>query len=104
MNKNLMEGIGPNSPYQDMPVGAMIYGGGNSASFETGDWRTATPVFVANKCKQCLLCFPVCPDSCIAILPNGERGDFDYKHCKGCGICAAVCPFGAITFEGVAAK
>lgn len=102
MSRNLMAGIGPGSPYRDMPIGARIHGGGNSACFETGDWRTMTPVYIEDKCKQCLLCFPVCPDSCIPVLQSGRRGNFDYEHCKGCGICGAVCPFGAITFEEVA--
>ena len=97
MNKNVMANIGPNSPYQDMPIGAKIYGGGNSACFETGDWRTMTPVYIVDKCKQCLLCFPVCPDSCIPVQANGQRGGFDYEHCKGCGICAHECPTKCIT-------
>ncbi|MDE7038966.1 MAG: 4Fe-4S binding protein, partial [Lachnospiraceae bacterium] len=48
----------------------------------------------------CLLCTPVCPDSCIPVK-DGKRGGFDYGHCKGCGICVKSCPFGAITMEGV---
>ena len=58
------------------------------------------PEFIADKCKQCLLCAPVCPDSCIPIK-DMKRGEFDYDHCKGCGICVKACPFGAITMEGV---
>ena len=53
-----------------------------------------------DKCKQCLLCVPVCPDSCIPVK-DMKRGAFDYDHCKGCGICVKACPFGAITMEGV---
>ena len=54
-----------------------------------------------DKCKQCLLCAPVCPDSSIPVV-NGMRGDFDYDHCKGCGICVKACPFGAIEMkEGI---
>ena len=57
----------------------------------------------ADKCRQCLLCAPVCPDSSIPVK-NGKRLDFDYDHCKGCGICAKACPFGAITMkEGIEA-
>ena len=46
----------------------------------------------------CLLCVPVCPDSCIPVI-DMKRGAFDYDHCKGCGICEKACPFGAITFS-----
>jgi len=48
------------------------------------------------KCKQCLLCVPVCPDMSIPVK-DGKRGDFNYFFCKGCGVCSNVCPFGAIT-------
>ncbi len=98
MSKNLMEKINTNSTASEMTPGGMVYGSGNSFYFNTGEWRTQTPVWHPEKCKQCLLCFPVCPDSSIPVA-DGKRGDFDFDHCKGCGICAKVCPFGAITFE-----
>ena len=97
MKENLMRHITEKSPYQDMTPGGVVFGGGNSVDVRTGDWRTVTPKFIPDKCKQCLLCFPVCPDSSIPVQ-DGKRLDFDYDHCKGCGICAAVCPFGAIAF------
>ena len=76
--------INEHSPYYDMTTGNQIYGG--------GDWE---------KCTQCLLCTPVCPDSCIPVK-DGKREDFDLDHCKGCGICERVCSFGAITMkEGI---
>ena len=58
------------------------------------------PVYYANRCKQCLMCTPYCPDSSIPVT-EGKRGDFDLEHCKGCGICAKVCPFGAIEMTEV---
>ena len=58
----------------------------------------STGRIVADKCKQCLLCTPVCPD-CSIPVKDGKRGEFDYDHCKGCGICAKVCPFGAIEMK-----
>ena len=89
------------SPYQDLTEGLMIYGAGTSRAFKTGEWRTNTPVFLADKCKQCLLCVPVCPDMSIPV-EDGKRVGFDYDHCKGCGICAKACPFGAIEMkEGI---
>ncbi len=102
-NKNLMEGIDIHSPWQDITDGGEIYGSGNSVYFNTGDWRTETPVWDPQKCRQCLLCFPVCPDGSIPVQES-KRQDFDYGHCKGCGICAEVCPFGAIAFPGVTKK
>ncbi len=50
-----------------------------------------------DKCKQCLLCFPVCPDSSI-IVENKKMTGIDYDHCKGCGVCVKACPFGAFDF------
>ena len=60
-----------------------------------------TPKFIVEKCKQCLLCAPACPDSAIPV-ENGKRLEFDFDHCKGCGICVKACPFDAIVMmEGV---
>lgn len=86
------------SPWQDITEGNKIFEPATSRHFCTGEWRTSTPVLDEDKCKQCLLCFPVCPDSSIPVK-DGKRQDFDYDHCKGCGICAKVCPFGAITMK-----
>ena len=81
--------------YQDLTEGLMVFGAGTSKDFNTGEWRTNTPVYLRDKCKQCLLCTPTCPDGCIPVQ-DSKRLDFDMEHCKGCGICAKVCPFGAI--------
>lgn len=86
------------SPWQDITEGNKIYGSGTSVAFKTGEWRTQTPVFDSEKCTQCLLCAPVCPDSSIPVK-DGERLEFDLDHCKGCGICAKVCPFQAIVMK-----
>ena len=77
------------------PAGA-ICEGGTAALVTTGDWRTMIPAWAEEKCKQCLLCVPACPDSSIPVK-DGKRLDFDFMHCKGCGVCFKVCPFGAIT-------
>ena len=93
--------INEKSPYYDITPGNQIYGGGGAREFHTGEWRTQTPVIDWNKWTQCLLCTPVCPDSCIAVK-DGKRQDFDLDHCKGCGICEKACSFGAITMkEGI---
>lgn len=93
--------INEKTPHEQLTEGLMMFAGGTSRFFNTGEWRTNTPVFHEEKCRQCLLCAPVCPDSSIPVK-NGERLAFDMDHCKGCGICANVCPFGAIEMkEGV---
>ncbi len=90
--------INEQTPHEELTEGLMMFAGGTSKYFQTGEWRTSTPVLHEDLCKQCLLCAPVCPDSCIPVK-EGKREDFDYDHCKGCGICAAVCPFDAIEMK-----
>ncbi|MCI9021448.1 MAG: 4Fe-4S binding protein [Eubacterium sp.] len=90
--------INEQTRHQDLTEGLMMFAAGTSKYFNTGEWRTVTPVFHADLCRQCMLCVPVCPDSSIPVK-DGVRGEFDYGHCKGCGICADVCPFDAITME-----
>ena len=72
--------------WPDLTPGCEIYEGGTSVLTKTGEWRVVTPKWLQDKCKQCVLCAPFCPD-------------FDYDHCKGCGICAQVCPFSAIEWK-----
>ena len=86
------------TPHQDLTEGLQMFAGATSRYFNTGEWRTDTPVIDWERCKQCLLCAPVCPDSCIPVK-DSRRGEFDYDHCKGCGICAKACPFHAITMR-----
>lgn len=87
-------------PWQELTVGCEIYEGGTSKLTMTGEWRSNKPVWIEEKCKQCMLCAPFCPDSSIPVK-DGIRGDFDYDHCKGCGICVKACPFAAIEMEEV---
>ncbi|MCF0133541.1 MAG: 4Fe-4S binding protein [Blautia sp.] len=84
--------------WKDITDGQYICNPGCSVDFLTGEWRVDTPQFIVEKCKQCLLCVPVCPDSCIAVV-DGKRTDFDLDHCKGCGICAEACKFEAIIMK-----
>lgn len=83
--------------WQDITPGGIVYEAGSAVHFRTGDWRSMKPVFLKDKCTNCLLCVPCCPDSAIPVK-NGERLDFDMDHCKGCGICYKACPFKAIEF------
>ena len=91
--------ITPNTPVEYLTIGGNIYEAGNARKFKTGDWRSCKPIFIEEKCKQCGLCFPVCPDDGIPVNKEQKREDFDYDYCKGCGVCAKVCPFGAIEME-----
>lgn len=86
--------------WRDLTEGMQIYEGGTSAQFHTGEWTATKPEFCKEKCIQCLLCVPVCPDSAIPVKDK-KRGEFDHDHCKGCGICVKACKFGAITMKGV---
>ncbi len=96
MNKEKI--TNPSVTWKDISEGGTIACPGNAHDFKTGDWRSMKPVWLKDKCKQCLLCYPVCPDTSILIDEEGKRTDFDFDHCKGCGVCVKVCPFKAIDF------
>ncbi len=92
------EFINEQTPWHQLTDGLQIYEPATSRQFFTGEWRTSTPVWNTDQCKQCLLCVPYCPDSSIPVKDE-KRQDFDLNHCKGCGICAKACPFHAITMK-----
>ena len=94
-----MTDINKNTPIDALTIGGNIYTAGNAKEFKTGDWRSIKPIWIEEKCKQCGLCFPVCPDDAIPVSPEGVRSDFNYDACKGCGVCAKVCPFKAIEMQ-----
>ena len=91
--------INLNSPVEELTLGGTIYDAGNAKCFTTGDWRSIKPIFLSEKCKQCGLCFPVCPENAIPVGKDLKRKDFNYDYCKGCGVCAKTCPFGAIEMK-----
>ncbi len=98
MSKKELKSVPNDVTWKDITIGGTIDSAGNAHLFKTGDWRSMKPVWLQDKCKQCLLCYPVCPDTSILIDENGKRTDFDFDHCKGCGVCVKVCPFKAIDF------
>jgi len=85
--------------WKEMNHGSHVFKAGSAAEFHTGDWRSKKPVWKEDKCKQCLLCVPVCPDSSIPVNSEGKISGFDMNYCKGCLICMEACPFGAIESE-----
>lgn len=78
--------------------GATILKDGNSKEFKTGDWKTKFPVHNKEKCKNCMMCIPYCPDDCIN-QKDGILTNINLDYCKGCGVCAKVCPFKAIEMK-----
>ena len=93
-----MSKITPKTGWKEMTIAGNIWEPGNSAEFKTGDWRTETPVWDAEKCKNCLFCWAICPDLSI-LVKDGKMTGIDYDHCKGCGMCVKECPFGALRME-----
>ena len=91
--------IDKNTPVEKLTPGGVIYDAGNAREFKTGDCISMCPVWIKEKCKQCGLCFPVCPEDSIPVNKEMKREDFNYDYCKGCGICSKVCPFGAIVMK-----
>jgi pyruvate ferredoxin oxidoreductase delta subunit len=84
--------------WQEIPIGGLILEAGNAEKYLTGDWRSERPIVDLEKCKQCLTCWIVCPDSAVVVKDEKMTG-YDYDHCKGCGICAHECPAKCITMK-----
>ena len=103
MAKTDITKLGQDVAWQDVTRGNTIVGSGTTREFITGDWTSVAPVIDEEKCKQCGLCFPVCPENAIPVNKELKREEFNFDYCKGCGICAKVCPFKAIEMkeEGV---
>lgn len=96
--KKELKMVAPDVKWKEITKGGTIPYAGNAELFKTGDWRSMKPIWNQEKCKQCFLCHPVCPDSSIMLDADGMMYGIDYDHCKGCGICAKACPFKAIDF------
>ena len=77
--------IDEHTPWQEMTLGGEVYEPATARYVNTGAWRTDTPVLDREKCRNCLLCVPYCPDSSLPVA-EGKLAGIDYLHCKGCGI------------------
>jgi len=87
--------------WQELPTGGIIKDAGNSVEYCTGEWAPKKRVkWIPEKCKQCMLCWPVCPDSAV-IAKDGKMQGIDTEHCKACGLCVKACPFGALEMEDI---
>lgn len=75
----------------EIPLGGVLVNVGNSLEYPTGTWRGQRPVFNADRCTSCLLCWITCPDGALEV-EEAKLVGIDRAHCKGCGICAYVCP------------
>lgn len=83
----------------NISIAGIITEDGNSEKFNTGAWKAKRPIHFKEKCKNCMLCVPACPDNAIVNNDENIMCGFDYSKCKGCGVCAAVCPFKAIEMD-----
>jgi pyruvate ferredoxin oxidoreductase delta subunit len=77
--------------WDEIALGGSIVEPGTSEDYHTGSWRTFRPVFTAQRCVHCMMCWVYCPDSAV-LVQDGRVLGFDYEHCKGCALCATVCP------------
>lgn len=87
--------------WQELPLGGCIQDAGNSTQYITGEWAPTKKLkWKTDKCKQCLLCWPVCPDQAI-LAKDGKMTGIDIEHCKNCGMCVTACPFDALEMEEI---
>ena len=84
--------------WKELPIGGLIVEAGNALEYKTGSWRVMRPVFIREKCIDCMLCWLVCPDMSI-IQEDGKMIGINYDYCKGCGLCANICPKDAIEMK-----
>ena len=84
--------------WKQIPDGGLIIEPGSSVNYLTGDWRTFRPIRDEKRCTNCMICWMVCPDSCV-IAKNGKISHTDYDYCKGCGVCAKECPVKCIEMK-----
>jgi pyruvate ferredoxin oxidoreductase delta subunit len=79
----------------DFPQGMVGLEAGNSKEYITGGWRSERPVWTAENCTNCMMCWVICPDASILVEDEKLTG-IDFDHCKGCGVCVGECRFNAL--------
>ena len=84
-------GTGELPPWEELAVAGIITEPATSLAYKTGTWRDERPIWDAEKCTSCFLCFIHCPDNAV-MVKDGKVVGINYDYCKGCGICAIVCP------------
>jgi len=67
-------------------------------TYRAGLWREQHPVWDAERCFQCGICYLICPDAAVVPGPDGSYA-MDPDRCKGCGVCAAECLNDAISMQ-----
>lgn len=77
--------------WRELPLGGVVVEPGSAELYQTGDWRSQRPVWHADRCTNCMLCWVYCPDASI-VLKDGKVAGIDFYHCKGCGVCSHECP------------
>ena len=60
--------------WKELPEGDVL-AGATSLAFKTGNWRTARPVHIREKCINCHICWTCCPDTAV-IMRDGKFGEF----------------------------
>ena len=73
-----MTNIDKNTPASKMTIGGEIYEAGNAREFKTGDWRSVRPEYIPEKCIQCGLCFPVCPEDAIPVGKDQKKNRLQF--------------------------
>jgi len=85
--------------WEKMPQGGLVPNAGNSKEYKTGNWVPKKLLFDKEKCINCSLCWPVCPDDAIVFDEDGNMIGVDRDHCKDCGLCVKACPTESLYFE-----
>ena len=80
---------------EEIPQG-YVCKAGTAHEYVTGGWRSKRPVWDADACTNCMMCWVVCPDSSI-VTKDAKMVGIDYDHCKGCGVCVHECKFDALS-------
>ena len=63
--------------YQELPLTPIT--SVDSATNQTGFWKTFKPTLDESKCIKCTICWKFCPDVAIKITPNEEIGVFEQE-------------------------